>query len=299
MVLTSQQRQAREYFDKAADDWRRKAEETDSFSVGVIRQRNECVLRASRRVPTGGCFMDIGCGTGELTLEMASRNFDSIGLDFAPGMIELCQRKAASTSNAQFVQASFFDFPTKRNSFDILSAQGFIEYISAEELKEFLTKTFMMLRPGGLLVLGSRNRLFNLFSLSAYTELELKLGVVSDLLQEALALATAANHLAAIAELRNLCKAYPLVSSHPITGIGVDTRHQYSPSELIRLSESVGYCIEAITPVHYHAFCVPFSQSRKDLYVPLSEAIYAEAPEDHRLVPYSSTFVITALKPFR
>jgi 2-polyprenyl-3-methyl-5-hydroxy-6-metoxy-1,4-benzoquinol methylase len=228
---------------------------------------------------------------------MASRGFEAWGLDFAPAMIELCERKAAGDANAHFQQASFFDFPAEDGAYALLSAQGLIEYISPEQLDELFAKTIRMLRPGGAFVVGSRNRLFNVFSLSAYTELELKLGSTAGLIGEALALVSAADQAGAMEAVRRLNANYPLVSSHPLTGIGVDTRHQYAPSELIRRAEAAGYRADLISPVHYHCFCVPAAQRKKEVYVPFAEMMAEEGAEDHRLIPYSSTFVLTAVKP--
>ena len=58
-------------------------------------------------------------------------------------------------------------------------------------LDRLLTEVFRMLRPSGAFVVGSRNRLFNLFSLNDYTRLEQKLGTVDGLLTEAVAIASA------------------------------------------------------------------------------------------------------------
>ena len=68
----------------------------------------------------------------------------------------------------------FFDYNTD-SKFKIISANGFIEYISENELKKFLKNSFDMLEKNGLIVFSSRNRLFNIFSNNEYTKSEIKL----------------------------------------------------------------------------------------------------------------------------
>ena len=66
----------------------------------------------------------------------------------------------------------------------IVSANGFIEYISKQELQKFLSDSYDLLGKNGLLVFSSRNRLFNVFSNNSYTHSEIKMSNISELIKE-------------------------------------------------------------------------------------------------------------------
>ena len=94
-------------------------------------------------------------------------------------MIRLCEeeRTRRDVRRARFEHVSVFDFDSRGDTYDLISAQGLIEYISPAQLVELCGKVSSMLAPGGAFVVGSRNRLFNAFSLNAFTDLERRLGV--------------------------------------------------------------------------------------------------------------------------
>lgn len=292
--MSTQQRETYEFFNAIAADWRERAEGRKADKVNVIAQRNNAALRTAAALGRVERALDIGCGTGELVIDLAARGIRATGVDFAPDMIALCEakRREAGLGNADFVAASIFDHPMPPASFDLITGMGLIEYVSAEELDRLIRLCAAALRPGGAVVFGSRNRLFNVFSLSAYTELELRLGTVADLTAEALVLARSASQGEALAALRGIATAYPPASNHPLTDIGVNTRHQYTPSEMLRLFEKHGLVARTIFPVHFHALAVPVHDRFKPLNVSVAGMLNEAAPEDHRLVPQSSSYVM-------
>ena len=50
----------------------------------------------------------------------------------------------------------------------------FIEYLSIPDIKKFLDISKYLLKKNGILVFGSRNRLFNLFSLNKFSKKRIK-----------------------------------------------------------------------------------------------------------------------------
>ena len=59
---------------------------------------------------------------------------------------------------------------------------GFIEYISLDQLDEFLEFCNSSVNSKGAISIGSRNRLFNITTFNDYTELERKLGTIDNCL---------------------------------------------------------------------------------------------------------------------
>ena len=131
-------------------------------------------------------------------------------------MIEICQRnnsKAGAT--ASFDVASVFEF-NPDTSFDVISAMGFIEYISSEQLGLFLDKAHSWLNGDGYISIGSRNRLFNVVSFNDYTEMELEGNTTSALIREARILREFQNKGELFNELLHLSNKHhlPEISRH-------------------------------------------------------------------------------------
>jgi len=76
------------------------------------------------QVKPGDCVLEVGCGTGTLTLAAKRRAGASgqvFGIDVLPGMIELSQRKAEQAKEAVTFQLGSIDnipFPT--NHLDVV-----------------------------------------------------------------------------------------------------------------------------------------------------------------------------------
>ena len=126
----------------------------------------------------------------------------------------------------------YFDFEMQRESYDLISANGFIEYISQKEMLSFFDMVAEALAPGGSFVVGSRNRLFNLVSMNDFTLMELEAGAIELLL--------GIGEMVQAKEMLKVMSAEcaPLQApetDHAKTGIDVTTRFQYSPFQLINL----------------------------------------------------------------
>jgi len=288
-----QQLETLDYFRRVADEWRLKAEGGIPAAVNVIQLRSACVLEAaSRHRPRRA--LDVGCGTGELVCELAGLGIEAVGVDFSPEMIALAREKAAALglTNASFKVCSIFDYQDP-DRFDLISASGFIEYISHDELTHFLALAARLLNHGGSLVIGSRNRLFNLFSMNEYTDLERELGSVDRLLDECLRLARAATLSEFAASAAGLGEL-PGVAEHPRTGIAVAVRHQYTPAELIHRFASAGFASETLWPVHYHGLPPARARELPDVHAAIASRVHETCFRDHAIVPWASSFVLHA-----
>jgi 2-polyprenyl-3-methyl-5-hydroxy-6-metoxy-1,4-benzoquinol methylase len=286
-----QQHQTLDYFRRSATDWREKAEGRKR-SVNLIKQRNDFVLSVADRTKAQ-CALDVGCGTGELACSLHARGISAIGVDFAKEMVDLAQELSTQQKlNVEFIHASIFEY-RPRVLFDLISANGFIEYISEEQLHRFLELCRTWLKPGGSIVLGSRNRLFNLISFNSYTSDELKLGTILPLVRESILISESVTVLECIAKLTGGQQKLQSFVEHPITGIGVSTRHQYTPGELVNKLRTAGYTTQEFAPAHYHGVSPVIGKSNPDLHIAISEAAQEQA--DFRMVPFSSSFMIHAV----
>tara|TARA_R110002111_G_scaffold144910_2_gene211328 strand:+ start:201953 stop:202834 length:882 start_codon:yes stop_codon:yes gene_type:complete len=290
----SQQDQTYQYFKSHANDWQTKAEE-EVFST--IHNRHQAVMQTMKKYPSGSALLDVGCGTGQLAIEASMNGWQSLGLDFAEDMIEIARRNNENVSaSAEFICDSIFNFKSD-NNFDVISAQGLIEYISLEQLTEFLQFLKSICNPGGSVAIGSRNRLFNVHSMNEFTNMEKELGTLDSLIEEAIAFHTSESQAEAIECIRNLKADYVQPDTHPLTGIGVDTRYQFTPSDLASKIENAGFSVTSIFPVHFHPFPVNVMDDSEVSTIHKQVARFASDKmiTNHRLVPYSSSYVIEAV----
>ncbi|OHB98745.1 MAG: hypothetical protein A2W74_08185 [Planctomycetes bacterium RIFCSPLOWO2_12_38_17] len=292
----NQQKQTLSYFNQNAADWQRAAS-ANNFSV--IDNRHNAVLEIMKAHTHAGQLLDVGCGTGQLAIEASKKGWHSVGIDYAASMIDICKlNNREAGTDAEFHCVSFFDFAIKPASYDIVSAQGFIEYISLAELDKFLRRISKGLKRGGAIALGSRNRLFNLHSLNEFSLLELQLNTVGKLLHEAIIMQSSKSQQEAIEGLTGLNYEYSHPDTHPETGIKVETRFQFSPADLIGRLTKHGLKPTRIFPVHFHG--LPLSLTKDDklsaLHAQLADLVGKQYINSHEFVPYSSSFVIEAKK---
>jgi ubiquinone/menaquinone biosynthesis C-methylase UbiE len=126
------------------------------LSLGHI----ERVYRRATELVRGPDVLDLGCGTGNMTLRLARLGLRVVGVDLSPEMLAVARRKAPSGSSARFVQTSAVEltdrFPAA--SFDtIVSILMFSELTEAEQCL-VLRQCRSLLRPGGQLILADEVR---------------------------------------------------------------------------------------------------------------------------------------------
>jgi 2-polyprenyl-3-methyl-5-hydroxy-6-metoxy-1,4-benzoquinol methylase len=291
-----QQRQTLDFFNATSREWRDKARGV-APKVNIIRQRNAAALAEADRRAAPGAAADLGCGTGELAIDLARRGWTVEGVDFAPEMIARCEEAAREAGVAATFRAmSMFDYAPPESSLDLIGGMGLIEYISPAQTEQLLAHCHRMLKPGGVLALGSRNRLFNAVSTSDYTTMELELGAIPALLKEAVAIGAAPDMASAIAAARAAAADLPHPKTHPHTAVGVETRYQFTPGQLIRLVERAGYVPTTLYPVHVHPMPVPAATALREAHISISEFLWREYPQGTRLLPYASSFVLAATR---
>lgn len=292
-----QQEETLQYFKAYAEDWHKKAQGAIAAKVNVIQQRNGYVLEVIKERAATNWLLDVGCGTGDLVCDAARQGVNGLGVDFAQEMIDIAREKSrqAGLGNAYFECCSIFDCDFSTRKFDVAAANGFIEYISQDALLQFFDLMYQALTPGGSFVVGSRNRLFNLYSLNDFTRQELVNNHIHALLEEALAFASGD----ALEEILNLQPA-PLQTpetQHADTGIHVSTRFQYTPLQLIRILSEKGFAIKEIYPVHVHGVPPAFKAEHPETHTAISNLLQNYARQHLSLLPFASTFMLHAEKP--
>ena len=107
-------------------------------------------------VKPGDCVLEVGCGTGTLTLaakRQAGPSGKVFGIDIIPGMIELCQRKAAQANlDVTFQLGSIDDIPFSVNQFDVVMCSFMIFHMSEVVRRKGIIEIYRVLRPQGRLL---------------------------------------------------------------------------------------------------------------------------------------------------
>jgi ubiquinone/menaquinone biosynthesis C-methylase UbiE len=108
-------------------------------------------------VKSGDSVLEVGCGTGTLTLAAKRRAGSSgkvYGIDLIPGMIELSQRKAAqANADITFQSGSIDDIPFSEDQFDVVMCSFMIFHMSEGVRRKGFAEIFRVLKPNGRLLI--------------------------------------------------------------------------------------------------------------------------------------------------
>tara|TARA_B100000315_G_scaffold108389_1_gene99481 strand:+ start:1882 stop:2775 length:894 start_codon:yes stop_codon:yes gene_type:complete len=297
-VNTEQQRQAKQYFDKIYSEWQKKANGEYSNEFNVIRRRNDYVMGVLSRKESVQNVLDVGCGTGALIVSIAKKhsNVNAFGVDFSEKMIETANelKHSEKCKNAQFEAVDIFSYDFQNEEYDLISCNGFIEYINFDQLHALIRLAKKRLKPEGSFVFSSRNRLMNITSFNEYTEEEINNGNLIHLIKEAIFLCQNKN----IADYSGF-NVIPFQDHQRIqknSKVEVAQRFQYTPIQLIKLISDYGFTPIGICPVNIHATSSYFKKEYPEINLKISNSLQEFAESSTYLLPFSSTFSIHCLK---
>lgn len=284
----------REYFSQHARQWLRRAygdgRYPRAYPVGVHRLRLTMEAVLERLGALHGRLIDLGCGGGDLCVHAAGLGFDVTGVDIAAGMIEEAEgrRRAlpeAARARLRFRIGDALASGLPAGSADAVTAVGLVEYLDGDDA--FLTEAARLLRPGGVLVVSCRNRLFNLASLNDYTRDEIEGGGAGGLLAELRGFAPddgARDRLRELAaRLREAADGLDEALAEDLADAGQPAtqpavpafarpRRQHTPSGLAAAAASRGFGAPAFLAVHPHPLPPSFEAVAPRFYTRLATA---------------------------
>ena len=109
----------------------------------------------ARQYAAGRKVLDAGCGTGYGSSELAGVASMVVGFDVAPEAISYASSHFAA---ARFTVSSASSMPFRQEAFDLVVAFEVIEHL--EDQREFIQECARVLKPGGLMIVSSPNRLY-------------------------------------------------------------------------------------------------------------------------------------------
>ena len=149
-----------------------------AFSYNGKRQMSRQIIEGIAKfidLPEGGIGLDVGCGSGALTIACAKRNpqggfigIDRWGKEYASYNKPLCEAnaKAESVNNVVFYQGNALklDFPDQ--SFDAVTSNYVYHNIPSRNRQEILLETLRVLKKGGTFALH------DIFSKARYGDMQ-------------------------------------------------------------------------------------------------------------------------------
>lgn len=131
----------------------------DSYMRNVTFGRERVLREATVNlagVKPGDCILEVGCGTGTLTLTAKKKAGVSgrvYGIDLIPGMIEASKQKAAQTNEEITFQVAGIDsIPFSDSKFDVVMCSFMIFHMSEEVRKKGISEIQRVLKPQGRLL---------------------------------------------------------------------------------------------------------------------------------------------------
>lgn len=142
---------------RVAAHWDRRAAHFDQdfgHSIRTAAERAAWDRMLDLVIPAGGALdaLDVGCGTGFLSLELAARGHRVTGADFAPAMLAEARGKAAAQAvSVLFEEADAEQLPFPPSSFDLVVSRHVLWTLPHPEAA--IDEWIRVLRPGGRLAI--------------------------------------------------------------------------------------------------------------------------------------------------
>lgn len=98
-------------------------------------------------------ILDVGAGTGRLSLELSKMGADVVALDISPEMLKILKRK---NFRIQTVVGDVENLPFPNDSFDVVTAAFLIVHLKNPE--RFFDEAYRVLKDGGKLLVSNINQ---------------------------------------------------------------------------------------------------------------------------------------------
>jgi ubiquinone/menaquinone biosynthesis C-methylase UbiE len=114
--------------------------------------------RLASHIEKGDKVIDLGCGTGELTLRAAQKGATVKGIDVNSQMLEIAQNRARDmhlTQNVQFYEMGVAELGAEQSeTYDAVMSGLCFSELTEDELIYAIRESARILKPGGLLLVA-------------------------------------------------------------------------------------------------------------------------------------------------
>lgn len=117
------------------------------------------------RVGSTDTVLDIGCGTGRFTMPLAEHAAHVTGYDLSEQMLDQARHKVSAAGlKADFRQGDMASMPFESGHFDVVVSMLALMHVPTGDRASVFAEAARVLKPGGRLVIGVKNTLFERFS---------------------------------------------------------------------------------------------------------------------------------------
>jgi len=121
----------------------------DLFRPAPPRQVRDAIITLSNLHP-GSRVLEIGCGTGQLSVPLAELGVDLVAVELGPRLASLASRNLKQFHNARVEVAAFEDWPLPQERFDAVVAASAFHWLDPDVR---FAKSAEALHPGGFLTI--------------------------------------------------------------------------------------------------------------------------------------------------
>ncbi|MBI4518090.1 MAG: class I SAM-dependent methyltransferase [Deltaproteobacteria bacterium] len=130
--------------------------------------------------------LELGCGTGNLTLALRQRGATVLGIDHNPEMLAVAQQKLGTDGAVELREMAAVEIADRlpAGGFDVVAAALLFSELPADERRYLLRAVHRLLRPGGRLVIADEVRPERIWQRAVYRLLRWPVAVVTYLLTQ-------------------------------------------------------------------------------------------------------------------
>jgi ubiquinone/menaquinone biosynthesis C-methylase UbiE len=131
----------------------------DGYPTLQYRHRYMLDMALNLTLPADARVLDIGCGPGEMVLDLARHDWRIWGIDIAAAMVDIAKEKVAQAKVHNEIHLATGDIEAldfEDQFFDLIICSGVVEYLPGDA--KWMHEISRVLKPGGVLIINVTNR---------------------------------------------------------------------------------------------------------------------------------------------